>query len=303
MKSGNLHLPIKYLIELLLLAAIWGSSFMLMRITAPEFGIWAVVELRALLATLVLLPFVIAKQQLGDIRVFAKPIFVVALTNTAIPFSLFTYGSLHLPSALTALLNGTAPMFGALLAWLWLKESMTHSAKLGFVCGFVGVYLLSYETLNFQGVSLLPVLACLGATFGYGYAICYIKRYLPNAKPLAIAVGSQAISALVLLPMALYVPMPGSPDLESWLAVGFLAVICTGVAYMMYFRLIVNIGPSKAIYVGYLVPLFGLIWGALILQETISSYMIAGGITILLGISLTSGAISKTKYKKLMRRK
>ena len=98
-------------------------------------------------------------------------------------------------------------------------------------------------------------------------------------------------------------PMPGSPDLESWLAVGFLAVVCTGVAYMMYFRLIVNIGPSKAIYVGYLVPLFGLIWGALILQETISSYMIAGGITILLGISLTSGAISKTKYKKLMRLK
>ena len=84
---------IKYLIEFLLLGAIWGSSFMLMRITAPEFGIWAVVELRALLATLVLLPFVIAKQQLGDIRIFAKPILVVALTNTAIPFSLFTYGS------------------------------------------------------------------------------------------------------------------------------------------------------------------------------------------------------------------
>lgn len=187
MKTESSGLPIKYLIELLLLGAIWGSSFMLMRITAPEFGIWAVVELRALLATLVLLPFVIAKQQLGDIRIFAKPILVVALTNTAIPFSLFTYGSLHLPSALTALLNGTAPMFGALLAWLWLKESMTHLAKLGFVCGFIGVYLISYETLNFQGISLLPVLACLGATFGYGYAICYIKQHLSQAKPLAIA--------------------------------------------------------------------------------------------------------------------
>jgi drug/metabolite transporter (DMT)-like permease len=291
-------LPIKYLVELLLLGAIWGSSFMLMRITSPDFGIWAVVELRALLATLVLLPFVIAKRQLGDIRVFAKPIFVVALTNTAIPFSLFTYGSLHLPSALTALLNGTAPMFGALLAWLWLKESMTNLAKLGFVCGFVGVYLLSYETLNFQGVSLVPVLACLVATFGYGYAICYIKRHLAQAKPLAIAAGSQAISALVLLPMALYFPMPGTPDLHSWFAVGFLAIVCTGVAYMMYFHLIVNIGPSKAIYVGYLVPMFGLIWGALILDETISGYMIAGGLTILLGIGLTSGAISVSRFRR-----
>ncbi len=281
----------------MLLAAIWGSSFMLMRITAPDFGIWAVVELRALLATMVLLPFVIAKRQLGDILVFAKPIFVVALTNTAIPFSLFTYGSLHLPSALTALLNGTAPMFGALLAWLWLKESMTHLAKLGFVCGFVGVYLLSYETLNFQGVSLIPVLACLVATFGYGYAICYIKRHLAQAKPLAIAAGSQAISALVLLPMALYFPMPGTPDLNSWLAVGFLAIVCTGVAYMMYFHLIVNIGPSKAIYVGYLVPMFGLIWGALMLDETISSFMIAGGATILFGIGLTSGAITFKRRK------
>ena len=271
---------------------------MLMRITSPDFGIWAVAELRALLATLVLLPFVIAKRQLGDIRVFVKPIFVVALTNTAIPFSLFTYGSLHLPSALTALLNGTAPMFGALLAWLWLKESMSNLAKLGFVFGFIGVYLLSYETLNFQGVSLLPVMACLLATFGYGYAICYIKRHLAQAKPLAIAAGSQAISAIVLLPMALYFPMPGTPDLKSWFAVGFLAIVCTGVAYMLYFHLIVNIGPSKAIYVGYLVPMFGLIWGALILDEIISGHMIAGGLTILFGIGLTSGAISLSRLRR-----
>jgi drug/metabolite transporter (DMT)-like permease len=166
------------------------------------------------------------------------------------------------------------------------------------VCGFVGVYLLSYETLNFQGVSLMPVLACLVATFGYGYAICYIKRHLAQAKPLAIAAGSQGISALVLLPMALYFPIPGTPDLHSWFAVGFLAIVCTGVAYMMYFDLIVNIGPSKAIYVGYLVPMFGLIWGALILDEIISGYMIAGGLTILLGIGLTSGALSVSRLRR-----
>ena len=296
-------MPMKYLFELLGLAAIWGSSFMLMRITVPEFGVWAVVVLRACLASLVLLPFVLKKDQLLDILRHWVPITVVGLSNTAIPFSLFAFGSKYLPSGLLALLNGTAPLFAALIAWLWLRDRMTHLAKLGFLFGFLGVYFISYESLSLDGVTMLPVLACLGATLGYGFAVCYIKKYLADAKPLVVAFGSQVVSTILLLPLALMIPLPGEPSLQGWLAVLFLAIVCTGIAYMIYFRLIVNIGVAKAIYVGYLVPLFGIIWGMIFLGETISGYMIVGGLTIVLGVALTSGFSVQKLRQKFQRQK
>lgn len=283
------------LAKLMFLGMIWGASFMLMRISVVEFGVWAMVEIRALLATLVLLPFVIYKKQIKDMLRYWQPITVIGLTNTAIPFCLFGYGSIHLPAALTSLLNGTAPLFGALLAWLWLRDRISHLAKLGFLCGFVGVYLLSYDALSFQGVSLLPVFACLGATFCYGWAICYMKKHLQGVKPLAIAMGSQAVSALVLMPLVLLYPPAVLPSIEAWTAVLLLAAVCTGVAYILYFDLIMKVGPGKALYVGYLVPLFGLIWGAMLLNEVITPIMIVGGSVILFGIALTSGLIGSKK--------
>lgn len=286
-------MPFKDFVELIVLGAIWGASFMLMRIAAPEFGIFVMVEIRALLAALILLPFVVWLKQTSEMFTHWRHVIVVGLLNTAIPFCFFAYGSLHLPSALTALLNGTAGIFGALLAWLWLRETISHAAKIGFACGVVGVYLLSYESLNLKGVTLMPVFACLIATFCYGVAICYFKKYLTGAKPLAVAAGSQLVSAVVLLPLVVMYPVTTMPSLEAWGAVLFLAVVCTGIAYMMYFNLIGKIGASKAIYVGYIVPVFGLIWGSWLLDETISQLMLLGAVVILLGVILTSGGFDR----------
>lgn len=285
------------LLELMVLGAIWGASFMLMRIAVPEFGIWAMVEIRALFAALILLPFVYWHKQMRDMVTHWRHVVVVGLLNTAIPFCFFAYGSMHLPAALTALLNGTAGIFGALLAWLWLREEITHAAKLGFVLGVVGVYLLSHESLTIEGVTLFPVIACLIATFCYGVAICYFKKYLTGTKPLAVAAGSQVVSAIALLPLVILFPVTSMPSLEAWGAVLFLAVVCTGIAYMMYFNLIGKIGASKAIYVGYIVPVFGLFWGWWLLDEIISPMMLAGAFVILVGIALTSGGYEK--FKKL----
>lgn len=292
-------MPIQHFLQLCLLAAIWGSSFMLMLITVPEFGIWGMVELRALLAALILLPIVWARKQLSALRVHYKEIIVVGLFNTAIPFCFFGYGALHLPASLTALLNGTASIFGALLAWLWLREQVTGFAKVGFLCGFVGVFLLSYESLTLDGVSIFPVFACLVATFCYGFAVCYFKKYLPDAKPMPVAAGSQIVSAIVLLPMVFMFPVSTMPSTDAWLAAIILAVFCTGFAYMLYFDLIVKIGAAKAIYVGYMVPVFGLLWGWSLLDERISLYMLSGAGVILFGIALTSGAVEQI-YKKHM---
>jgi drug/metabolite transporter (DMT)-like permease len=139
----------------------------------------------------------------------------------------------------------------------------------------------------------MPVFACLIATFCYGVAICYFKKYLTGAKPLAVAAGSQLVSAVVLLPLVVMYPVTTMPSLEAWGAVLFLAVVCTGIAYMMYFDLIGKIGASKAIYVGYIVPVFGLIWGWWLLNETISHLMLLGAVVILLGVMLTSGGFDR----------
>jgi drug/metabolite transporter (DMT)-like permease len=283
--------------KLLVLGAIWGASFMLMRISVPEFGIWAMVEIRAVLASVILLPFVWWRRELKDMLTYWRQVAVVGLLNTAIPFCFFAYGAMHLPSALTALLNGTAGIFGALLAWLWLRETISTSAKFGFLFGVFGVFLLSYESLSLAGVSLLPVFSCLIATFCYGVAVCYFKRYLSDAKPLAVAAGSQIVTSIVLAPLVLMFPVTSMPSADAWGAVLILALVCTGIAYVLYFDLIGNIGASKAIYVGYVVPVFGLLWGWWLLDETISPIMLAGAGVILFGIGLTSGGFDKLKRK------
>lgn len=279
--------------ELLLLGAIWGASFMLMRTAAPEFGVFALVEVRALLALIFLMPFVLIAKQLGDLKKHWRGLLFVGAFNTGIPFCLFSFSSIHLEAGLNSILNGTAPMFGAIVAWLYLGDKIAKSGVFGLSIGFAGVLIISEQTLGNAQLSILPILGALGATLCYGIAACFLKKHLSQAKPFAVAAGSQLFAALLIAPLALaYWPQQAISD-EAWRDAIILAIMCTGLAYVMYFRLISNIGASKALTVAYLVPLFGIAWGFVLLDEVISVQSVIGGCFIILGVMLTTGLVNK----------
>ncbi|SEL45730.1 Threonine/homoserine efflux transporter RhtA [Colwellia chukchiensis] len=292
-------------IELLFLAAIWGASFLFMRIGAPEFGAIVFTTLRTGIAALFLLSCLAIYKQTNGMQGHWRDIFVVGAFNTAIPFCLFAYAALTLSAGTTSVLNATAPMFAAIVGYLWLKDSLTLSASLGLCLGFFGVYLLVFEHLHLDSNAiahtaktnaLLPTLAAMLAALCYGFAANYTKKYLANIKPLALATGSQIAATAMLLPLSIFFLPETLPSDSAISAVVLIGVICTGIAYILFFRLLAHLGPAKAISVTYLIPAFGIIWGAIFLAETISLMMLIGASVILLGVALTTGLIKgKTK--------
>ncbi len=282
--------------ELITLAAIWGASFLFMRIGAPEFGPLALTALRVGGATLCLLPLLLWHGQIGTMRKHWKAIAIVGLFNSALPFVLFSIAALAIDAGLSSIFNATAPLWGALVAWLWLHDKLSVSRVLGLLIGFVGVIFLAWDKASFtpgeHGVSAgLAVGACLLATLCYGFAANYTQR-LTGVPPLAVAAGSQAAATIVLLLPALWQLPRSMPSATAWASVLVLAVLCTAVAYLLYFRLIAHVGASRAITVTYLIPVFAVLWGALWLREEITLSMAAGCAVILAGTALASGLVA-----------
>ncbi|MBZ2161032.1 DMT family transporter [Alteromonas stellipolaris] len=280
---------------LLLLASIWGGSFIFMRVAAPEFGIYVLVAIRTVLATCVLLPILMMTGGVNQIFRYWFPTALVGLANTAVPFVLFNYSSLHLEAGVNAILNATAPMFGALVAWLWLGDKLTPTAIAGLALGFLGVTVISQQKLGEGDISFVPILTALLATTCYGIAASMMKRWLQGVRPLVVATGSQAMASIMLAPFALSTLPATMPSTNAWLNAVALAILGTAIAYILYFKLIANVGPAKAISVAYMVPLFGIIWGVLFLQEHLSLQTIIGGVMILTGVALTTGVIGIIK--------
>jgi drug/metabolite transporter (DMT)-like permease len=289
-------LPIKYALELVLLSAIWGASFLFMRTTTGEFGSILLITLRTGIAALVLLPFLLYQNKLQLFITHWRVIFVVGLTNTAIPFCLFSYSTFHLGAGYSSVLNATAPMFSGIVAFLWLKESLHRLAIIGLFVGFCGVIVLSFARQHLEmGSSLLPIVAALVATFLYGIAACTAKRYLTGVNALAIATGSQCFAFLSLLPLSIFFLPPVMPSSESWWQVLILGLVCTAFAYILYFRLMSNVGVTKTITVAYLVPVFGVLWGIVFLNESVTMSMLTGASLILMGVALTTGLLKRKK--------
>lgn len=289
-------------IELLLLAAIWGASFMFMRVGAPEFGPIFFTTLRTGIAAIFLIACLVLFKETKALKGRWRDIFVVGALNTAIPFVLFSFATLTLTAGTASVLNATAPMFGAIVAYLWLKDKLTLSAIFGLLIGFIGVYLLVSDNLHFgmelsdklvENNTLLPTLAAMLAALCYGISANYTKKYLSTIKPLALAAGSQIAATAMLLPLSLFFIPETLPSTMAIGSVILIGVICTGVAYILFFRLIAQLGPAKAISVTYLIPAFGILWGALFLGETISLMMLIGGSVTLLGVALTTGVLQR----------
>lgn len=283
--------------ELVALAAVWGASFLFMRIAAPEFGPLALTALRVAGATLFLLPLLAWRGAFGPLRTHWKAMAVVGIANSALPFTLFTIAALAINAGLSAILNSTAPLWGAAIAALWLHDRLTLSRAVGLAVGFAGVLFLAWDKASFRsgehGVSAgLAVVCCLLATACYGFAANYTKHALGGVNPLAVAAGSQLAAALALALPAAWTWPAAMPGAGAWSAVAVLAVVCTGIAYLMYFRLIARLGPSRAISVTFLIPLFGTLWGALFLGETITGAMLVGGVVILAGTALVTGVVT-----------
>lgn len=299
--TGPGHKP--WILEFVTLAAIWGASFLLMRISVVDFGPVPTSAMRLAIATVFLLPMVWFRGQLPELLHHWPRMIVVGLLNSGIPFACFAFALLSLTTGLSAIMNATVPMFGALVAWLWLKDKPDASRILGLVLGFAGVAMLAWDQATFKpqvagGVAPgWAVLACLLACICYALAASYTKRYLTGVPSLVTAAGSQ-IGGLagLAVPAAWFWPdrMPGAP---AWLALLGVGVVCTGAAYILFFRLIENVGPPRALAVTFVVPVFALFYGAVLLGETVTLWMVLSGAVIICGTALSTGLLRLGRMK------
>lgn len=284
------------LLELLLLAALWGASFLFMRLGAAEFGPVALAGVRVIGATLFLLPLLHWRGLTGELLRQWRPILLVGLSNSALPFLLYSYAALAITASLASIFNAATPLFGAAIGWLWLRDRLTAPRIAGLAIGFAGVIGLAWEKASFKpGGSGWAVIACLAATVLYGWSANFTKRRLAGVAPLAVAAGSQIAAALVLgVPTLLWWPAT-TPSTSAWTAAALLALLSTGVAYVLYFRLIANVGPSNAITVTFLIPVFAVAWGGLLLGEGVTLAMVVGCVVILAGTALSTGLVAPAR--------
>lgn len=289
-------------LELISLAAIWGASFLFMRVGVPEFGVIAFTALRTAIAAIFLYLCLVKFQQVATLTQHWQKIFFVGIINTAIPFALFSYATLTLSAGTTSVLNATTPMFGAIVAYIWLKDKLSVSAFFGVIIGFFGVYLLVSEDIAASSSAmdttvnntLISALAAMLAALCYGISANYTKKYLTGIKPLTLAAGSQISATIILLPISLFFMPTRIPSFEAISSLVLLGIVCTGIAYIIFFRLISQLGPARTISVTYLIPAFGILWGSLFLDEKVSLTMLIGGVVILLGVALTTGIIKSS---------
>jgi drug/metabolite transporter (DMT)-like permease len=284
------------IIDFILLAAIWGSSFLFMRLAVVDLGPMATAAVRVAIAAAFLLPLVLWRGLGPQLWQHWRKVFVIGVLNSGIPFALFAFAITTITTGLSAILNATVPLFGALVAWLWLKDRPAATRALGLVVGFAGVAMLAWDKASFRIDADGPapgwaVLACLAATLCYGIAASATKKYLTGLPPLVTATGSQLGATLFLaLPAAWTWPatMPGT---TAWLALLAVGVVCTGIAYILYFRLIEQAGPARALAVTFVVPVFAVLYGVLFLDETVTAWMLFCAAVIVCGTALSTGLL------------
>ena len=284
------------LAELTLLAALWGASFLFMRLSAADFGPVVLAFLRVAGAALLLLPLLLARGEWPALQQHWRAIALVGVVNSALPFVLFMAAALVLSAALMAIFNATAPIWTALLGWLWLHDKLARARWLGLAIGLLGVLGLSWGRADFNpgalGISPASgIAACLLASVCYGIGGTLSRKYLVGVAPLAVATGSQVSAALVLVLPALWWWPTSPPSAMAWASAAALAVACTGLAYVLYFRLIAHAGAANAVSVTFLIPAFAMLWGWLFLAEQPTGTMLAGCAVILLGTGLATGLL------------
>jgi len=275
-------------LELLALGAIWGGSFLFMRVAAGEFGAFPLVEARLALGALVLLPFLWQARARFTPRLWLT-IAGIAAVNSVIPFTLFAWGAERAPAGIGAITNALTVLFTALVAHFFYSERIGTRRWWGLGAGFIGVAILASGRTG--GVSVWPAaLAGATASLCYGIGINLVRRYLTQLPSGAVAAANLLTGSVLLAPLAIY-SWPTQPiSLYSWGSALLLGVLCTGIAFVFYYRLIGRIGAARTSTVTYLIPLFAVIWAWLILGEPLTLTMALAGALILGGVALSQRA-------------
>lgn len=277
------------LVKLVFLSAIWGGSFIFLRVAVPEFGPLLTAALRVVLAGVALMTFAVLTKVHMDWRANLKPFAVVGLFACVIPFSCFAFAALHLPAAHSAVLNATAPLFGAVFSMLWLAERLTMIRLAGLLLGVAGVAILvGAGSVPLNTSTLLAVAACLVAAACYAISSIIVKKTgRPGGiHPIAMASGSLVAGGLMMMPVVPFSLPPVMPSLLALACVLAMALLSSGLAQALFIPLIVKVGPTRAMCVSFLIPLFSMLWGFIFLRESVGLSTLAGGIVVLVAMGL-----------------
>ena len=275
-------MELRYWVVLTFLGAVWGSAFIFIKVAAPEFGAIGLVQARLTIASLVFIPILLRKKYLILLKPAWKHSLVLAVTNNAIPFSLFSYGSFGADSNILAILNATTAFNTMIIALLWLGEKVTLKQIFGLVLGFIGVIILVNPESS--STSIISALFCLIGAACYSFSTVFIQKYSEKTDKMVLIGWSIIFSCFIMIPFTLLNLPPQIPSANALLSATWLGSISTGLAFFGYVYLIEKIGAVKTSTVAYFLPVFGIIWGALFLNEVITGGIILGCTTILIGV-------------------
>jgi drug/metabolite transporter (DMT)-like permease len=273
--------------RLVLLAAIWGGSFLFVRMAVGAIGPMWLTELRVGLAAIAMLIYARAAGFELNLARDWRPYLVLGVLNTALPWGLYAWSGKYIGASYMAILNAAAPWFAAICGAIWLGEELSWRKVLGLALGMLGVALLvGFGPIAASPAVVLAVLACIGATACYALAGVYIKKRAGKIAPRALTVGSLIAASVVVMP---FLPAPPPVAAFTWqvaLAVLGISLLCSAAAYLIYFRLIADVGPTRTFTVTFLIPVFGTLWGALFLDEPVGFATLAGGAVIVIATAL-----------------
>ncbi len=276
-------------IRLLSLAAIWGGSFLFMRIGAPVLGPVAMIACRVGFATLFLAAIALFLKRPLGLREHWKHFLILGLFNSALPFLLFAFAAQTLSASMLSVLNATAPIWGALTVAIWTRHALAARTVVGLLLGMCGVALLvGFDHISAQPGAGIAIVAALLASLCYGIASTYAKS-ARSVEPFANAHGSMWAATLLVAPAVPFFPANATPGVGVMSAMVALGVLCSGVAYLLYFRLVRDVGATSALTVTFLIPVFGILWGTLFLHELIGWYTIVGSAIVIVGTALVTG--------------
>jgi drug/metabolite transporter (DMT)-like permease len=275
-------MELKNWILLFLLGAVWGSAFMFIKISADDFGPILLVNLRLLLAGALFLPFLLQKKYLAYFKSHFSGILVLGIFSNAFPFTMFSYASLGATSNMLGILNGTTAFMTMVVAYFWLKESITPKQIFGIILGFLGILILvnpanGSATLGASGFALVGALS-------YSFSGVYIQKYQLNANKFVLIGWAMLFGGLFLIPLSFFNLPEQMPDNNAIAALLWLGIVSTGIAYLGYIRLIEQIGAVRTSTVTYLLPVFSIIWGSIFLQEKITWIIFGGFIFVMIGM-------------------
>ena len=275
------------LLRLLALAAIWGASFLFFRMAVPAIGVAWFAELRVSIAAVAMLAYVNLSGVRLDFRTHWRAYLMMGVLNAALPWSLCAYGGLHLGAGTMSILNAMTPFFGAVCGALWLGEPFTLRKSAGLALGIVGVALVvGLGPIAPTTDALLGAAACVAATLCYAVSTTWLKRMGSSAPPISLSTATLLVASIAIAPF-----LPAPPTIEVFstsvvIAVFGVSLLCSALAFVLFFRLIADLEPTRALTITFLIPLFGVLWGAVFLGESIGPGTIAGGLTVLAATAL-----------------